>query len=222
MRQYFERLSMLATGVTVLAMFGGIVAFSRLESRLEDNELLLLGVGSALGSVTVYRLISRGLHHGFRSSQVVRRLVLGRSFLEGTWVGHYIAKDTERYTVEFVRQQDGEILLSGYELNEDGSPRADWTSEVAFLDPRAERFRYLYSCDVYERNNQHSGIGMFKVLRSDRGVAEGLVGYAVDMIDAEKDSNREVKISDKVLNLEDAFRRAKELFPSANRGGVGP
>lgn len=212
MREYFERLGFLAAGATVILMFGVASAIFSLKENVSTSDRALLTLVSALASPAVFRGLSQLLFYTFQKNQWLRKKILGRSFLEGTWIGYYRCNDTDRFTVEHIGQETGEILLTGFELEADGTPRADWSSKAAFYDPRSSSLRYLYSCDVYERNNQHSGIGMFKVVYSETGAADSLVGYAVDMIDAKKDPNTEFRISERRLSIEAAYEAAKERF----------
>jgi hypothetical protein len=171
------------------------------------------GVVAALGSFAIYRLILMAFLWVFGKSQWIRKKILGDGFLEGTWVGHYELNGLHRYTIETISQRNADTRVIGREFDHNGATRAEWSSEAAFVDLRRERLMYVYSCDVYGRPHQQYGLGVFKLVKSAANrPPDRLDGYAVDMIDGQKDPNTEHKISDQIVTTKKALAKARSIF----------
>ena len=56
-------------------------------------------------------------------------------------------------------------------------------------------------------------LGFFKMIKpSKKQPPNVLDGYAVDMIDGDKDTNQEHKISDDIIDTEIALEKARKIF----------
>ena len=199
--------------MTVTAMFSLLLWIAPLVQPLASTQkIVAIGVG-VLTSSGVYRLIASTLYELFQRILVVRRLLLGRNFLEGTWVGFYVHHGQPRYTVEFFDQESGELKVSGREFDSSGKTRIGWESYACNIDDASDRLIYSYSCDIYAVSTQRQGIGVFKLLRTHkRKAARALDGYSADLIDGKKDPNFEHKVSDKRIPDAEALFKAQEIF----------
>jgi hypothetical protein len=213
MIELHERVAAWAVAVTTSVIFP-ILVF--LVPRVQS-----LGLSTKFASVAAAALSSFGLYKGvveamfwmFGKVQLIRRLLLGSAFLEGTWVGHYVRSGLHRFTIETIDQRDGETRIEGREFDENLKTRADWSSESCFVDVRRGRLIYVYSCDVYDTNHQQNGIGVFRIVQSRKGEPrDKLDGYAVDMVDGQKDPNTEHRISMDFVSDADALKQAKAIF----------
>lgn len=208
-----DRFGVWATTITVAVMFSLLLWISPLVQPLASaQKMASIGVG-VLTSSGVYRLIASILYGLFQRSLFVRRLLLGRDFLEGTWVGFYEHQGQSRYTVEFFDQESGELKISGREFDGSGKTRIGWESSACNIDDACDRLIYSYSCDIYAVSTQHQGIGVFKLLRTHRRkAAHSIDGYSADLTDGKKDPNFERKISNERIPDIDALYKAKQLF----------
>ena len=168
---------------------------------------------SGLATYGVYKALSGGLLWLFTKNQKLRKLILGKAYLEGTWVGHYQDGNELRLTKEFIDQSTGETLIHGREFYGTGATRANWTSDTVAIDLRKMQVVYAYTCRVIDRKNVQEGLGVFSMIVQASGEhASILDGYAVDLIDGERDPNKEHKISDSEVTDEKAFSEAKRIF----------
>jgi hypothetical protein len=213
MIELHRKLAAWAVAVTSAVIFPVLVFLVPMVASLDLLGKLASVVAAALSSFGLYKGVVAVMLWMFGRLQLMRRVLLGPAFLEGTWVGHYARNGLHRFTIETIDQREGETRIEGREFDENLKTRADWSSESSFVDVRHGRLIYVYSCDVYDTRHQQSGIGVFRVVRSRKGeLRDKLDGYAVDMVDGQKDPNTEYRISTAFISDADALREAKEIF----------
>lgn len=208
-----DRLSWAATAATVAVMFFAIVGLQPLILALQPLSIVVSGLAGVVASLGVYRLLSSALLWLFGRSLRLRELILGRGFLEGTWIGHYQHQAQHRFTIEFIDQSSGSTVIHGREFDADGRTRASWSSDAVSIDLGRMQLIYAYTCKVFERTHVQEGLGVFAMVRESSGTAPTkLDGYAVDLIDGDRDPNTEYKISAKPVTDTDAIAAARRRF----------
>jgi hypothetical protein len=208
-----DKLSWMATAVTVGIMFSTIVWLQPIILNLRPTFRYAAGVGAVIASVGVYRLLAEGFIWLFGKSIFLRKFILGTGFLEGTWVGHYLHEDQHRLTIEYINQTTGVTVIHGREFDAAGTTRASWTSDTVSIDVSRLQLIYAYTCKVFDRKHVQEGLGVFVIVcESAGGPPNKLDGYAVDLIDGQRDPNTEYKISNKPVSDADALNKAKRLF----------
>jgi hypothetical protein len=208
-----DRFGLLATTTTVGLMFAILIQVAPMLQPLASTTKVASIAISGLSSIGVYRLISSLLYDAFQGSLLLRKLILGKDFLEGTWVGFYKRNGVNRFTIDFFDQESGELTISGKELCDNGKTMAWWETYTTGVDSRTDRLIYSYACDIHEVKGQHLGIGVFKLLRTHkRKPAYAIDGYSADLVDGDKDPNYEHKISCKRIPDNEALERAKKYF----------
>ena len=208
-----DRLSWAATAATVAIMFFAIVWLQPLILAMQATSAIASGLAGAVASVGVYRLLSGALLWLFGKSLYLREIILGKSFLEGTWVGHYTHNDQHRFTIEYVDQSSGATVIHGREFDAKGKTRASWSSDTVSIDVVHMQLVYAYTCKVFDRKHVQEGLGVFAMVRESTGkAARKLDGYAVDLIDGDRDPNTEYKIEAKPMPDADALAKAREIF----------
>lgn len=149
----------------------------------------------------------------FKQSVKLRALVLGKAFLEGTWVGHYTRCGNHRFTIEYIDQSSGTTVILGREFDEFGKTRALWASDSVSIDTVRMQLVYSYKCTVFERKHVQEGLGVFRMVQqSADSAAQKLDGYSVDLIDGDRDPNTEHKVSDSIISDENALNAARQIF----------
>jgi len=213
MNDLSERISGLSVTAVSAIIFVGVILLAPLLTSAAPSQQLTAVLATALTSFGLYKLFAGCIRWVFGHFQSVRKLLLGRYFLEGTWVGHWIHEGSHVFTVEVISQKKGAVKVVGMQFGEDGKTQADWSSEIAIADRQKERLVYVYDCDVYRTKHQQNGIGIFRLVRSSNRAAPNVLdGYAVDMVDADKDCNTEYKISDDEISTETALTEARKKF----------
>lgn len=210
----FDRLAALSTVLTVTLMFFAIGFVAPWVRELPIPQAVAAWAGGAVISLGSYKLIASGLFTIFQRSLWLRKFVLGTSFLEGTWVGHYVHQGMHRFTKEFFDQESGTTKILGREFDDKGATRARWHSDAVSIDIENMQLVYTYTCDVFESKNQQQGFASFTlVVPRKRAPANVLDGYSADLIDGDRDPNKEYKISDGIVSDEDALKEARRIFP---------
>jgi hypothetical protein len=209
----FDRLAAFAITLTIMLMFSAIGLLGPWIGTLPLPQTVALGAATVLASLSAYKLIAGGLFAVFRRSVRLRRFVLGPSFLEGTWVGHYERNGQHRFTIEVFDQEDGTTRLQGREIDYGGATCASWHSDAVSIDLATRRLIYAYTCDVYGRSNQQQGLAVFNLICPKKGKPPTILdGYAVDLIDGDKNPNKERKISDGITTDDEALIEARRIF----------
>jgi len=207
----------LTTTSTVAVMF---LAVTRLAPWLQQRSAAQGIAAAAVGTATsfgIYGLIGKGLSLAFRKVRTLRKLMLGAQFLEGTWVGRPGSAEEERFTIEFFdqsaidRQSSSDLRINGCMCRADGTILATWQSEAAaIIDSR--RLVYAYTTDM-RAQHKHQGLAEFTLLPSAPGrAAHEMEGWAADLTNGHKDSNREYKVADSRLSDAEALREARARF----------
>lgn len=208
------RIAALAVAATVSGMFFVLLYLVPILRHYGTGIALFASVVAALSGAGLYRAASAALWKSFRTSLTLRKWMLGRNFLEGTWVGHYERGGQSVVTVEFHSQANDIMEINGHEIDTDGNLISQWTSYAAALDARGTSLIYAYHCDVMWRQGSHDGVAKFTLRRRDeRSAAVELLGYAADLTDGKKDTNRQYKVSDTIIEDKDALEQARRLFP---------
>lgn len=194
-------------------MFLAVIWLQPLLSGLPLGFGFASALAGAVVSLGVYRFLSAVFQWLFSKSLWLRRLILGKSFLEGTWVGHYVHNQLHFFTIENIDQATGQTQINGREFDQSGKTRASWSSDTVSIDIEKMRLVYAYTCTVFHRKHVHEGLGFFSLVReSTEAAPTKLDGYAVDLIDGDRDPNTEHKISDDPVADDEALKKAKEIF----------
>jgi hypothetical protein len=208
-----RRIAGWVAGATGSATFAAMVFLAPLVSSADLSTKAVATLTAGLSSVTLYKILSWGFNWLFCKIRFIRKLLLGKAFLEGTWVGHYKRDGHSRFTVETIDQREGETRISGREFDHDSNTLANWTAEAAFIDVRGESLVYVYACDVYATSHQHKGVGVFKLLMPQaQGTVDQIDGYSVDILDNPKNTNKEFRIDSEIRGDAAILAEARRLF----------
>lgn len=190
-------LSVISGFAATFTVSAAVLGIGKLRPAIAEMSLLAtLGAlaGAAIGSLLVYSLILRALTSLFSNVRFIRRLILGKQFLEGTWVGGYYVGADWHVSIEQIDQTGEEISITGRQIDPTGRLHAKWRSTSAALDPHGKLLCYSYDCEMIATSKVHRGIGIFDVVPVERGAPVQLDGYSMDTTDGEADPNTEHKV----------------------------
>ena len=208
-----DRLSKLATAATVSVMFFSLMWLQPQLLALSTSYFVAGSLAAGLAAAGIYQLLVNSLLLLFGKYQPLRRLILGKAFLEGTWVGCYVQESQRRFTVEHIDQTSGMTVIRGREFDSTGKTRASWSSDTVSIDIVRMQLVYAYTCKVFDRKHVQEGLGVFAIVCELPGEpARKLDSYAVDLIDGDRDPNTGHKIPDTETTDEFALSKARELF----------
>jgi hypothetical protein len=165
-----------------------------------------------IGSAAFYQLLATALRWLFDQIRVIRKFVLGREFLEGTWIGSFDQSPKKRFTVEHFEQTVDGVVIRGYAFTESDALYADWISRSVTFDSTLGTLTYSYDCNVLDSKTSFQGIAFFNVQRATpRKPPHAMTGYSADLIDGARSTNLETKLSDRQVDLIEARQAAKQL-----------
>ncbi|NJL18607.1 MAG: hypothetical protein HC938_17070 [Nitrospira sp.] len=142
-----------------------------------------------------------------------QRLILGRIFLEGTWVGCVRTPNGPTITIEFIDQASGQTIVRGRQFDPQGNSLASWTSESVLIDTGRLTLSYAYLCDVFSKSSSHQGLASFAmIVQAPDHSPSKLDGYSIDITNGSRDKNTEFKLADTPMDDTNAIAEAKRLF----------
>jgi hypothetical protein len=198
------------TGATVVVMFYFIrYVVPQLIFSPTIDHLLKPGV-SLLSAVGIYKSLAFLLLSTVRRWNWVKRLLLGASYLNGTWTGKFNAKGETIYTVEHFEQTLSSLKIRGQAFHADGTSYGYWNSISETVDEVSGLLTYTYNCDLNSDKGSFQGLGVFHFERADEKSAPTMLrGYSADLVDGKRSENREQKISENLVPFDEAFAKAK-------------
>jgi hypothetical protein len=173
----------LLASTTISIMFVIIVS---LAPRLRGASVYVPALGVAAGflvSTGTYRLLAIALRWLMEQSYRVRALVLGPSYMSGTWIGWFRGHSGElRYMIEHFNQDLDSMVITGHSFHADGSAHGQWHSEAVALDARKGSLTFTYVFDRLSGSRSLAGIHASLLERKSpskppyayRGLAHGL------------------------------------------------
>jgi hypothetical protein len=168
--------------------------------------------GRFIGSAAFYQGIAWLLRWVFDHLLFLRKLVFGKEFLEGTWIGSFGTGADRRFTIENFEQTIEGIAVRGYAYTDTDVLYAQWISKSVTFDVPAGTVSYSYGCDLLASKSSHQGIAFFNVQRVNANKPpHGMIGFSADLIDGVKASNTETKLSDEQVESAIALKAAKRL-----------
>jgi hypothetical protein len=179
---------------------------------------------SGLISFGIYRLFAAVLLSLMRNVRIVKRLILGRQYLEGIWAGFFVGHNNAvRLFVETFEQDMESLVIRGRAFKEDGSYHGSWLADNATVDARRAKLSYHYEADVVGNTFINQGIASFDLQRpAPHKPAVQMTGYSSDLFSPDKLIAFEEKIKDSTMFEAPAgFEAAKRVFEKyRNLAGV--
>jgi hypothetical protein len=213
------RFHLFVSTLTVTIMFSVFVYILPRFGPINDlNHLYKLIIGF-LGSVGTYKALTSGLLGLFDKFIFLRKRILGSQYIEGTWIGCYInPAGQKRFTIEYFEQTLDRVIIRGQAFTESGEPYGQWLSRAVTVDAEQGALIYAYDCDIHSSNTSFQGIAIFHFERENiRKPPTILNGFSADLVDGVRSANREYKISDTRIDMQEAFKKAKGRFASYGR-----
>ena len=200
------------TTATIIVMYFIIIKLVPALDNFQDGAAYLKHIVSILSAFGVYNLLAKILSTAARNWKWLKKHLLGSSYVDGTWAGKFTTDNNEeKITVEFFEQTISSLTIRGEAFNSDGTTYAQWTSVASSINAIDGVLTYTYTCDSNVEYSTFQGIGVFKFERKGAHLPPIFIkGYSVDIKDGVKFENREKKISDDLLELEEAYTRAKQ------------
>jgi len=179
--------------------------------KIQDEKYEI--IAAILSATGLYSILSVFLNYLFNRVKLLKRILLGDKYLEGTWVGVFEGKSGQkRYLVEIFKQSLERLQITGESFDENGNVLGRWNSETTSIDNIKAVLIYSYQCDLLARKESYHGMAKFNIHQEEKSkVPNVLRGYSTDLIDGKRQNAFESKLSNNELDVTNAFERAKKL-----------
>lgn len=169
-------------------------------------------------STTFYKIIFKTLLFLCGKIRCFKKLLLGKYYFEGVWIGYYNIDGTNEYYYEIFEQDLTELKIFGECFDEGKNLIGEWTIVHPNINIFDSKFTYYYEMNDSASNNVLLGYSRASIQWDKHGYPEKLVGFAVDSSSLNKQqyvSVRKTKI-DSVENWrnENFWNEVKELSRS--------
>lgn len=212
-----EKFNTLLVGTTVSIMFLVIVSLSPDLHTAGVRHPILGFIAGLLLSAGAYRLLAIVLRWLMKRSSHTLSLVLGPSYMGGTWIGWFRGHSGElRYMIEYFNQNLDSLSITGRSFYPDGSDHGYWESEAVALDSKKGKLTFTYVFDTLSRDKPLLGIHS-SILERKSGTKPpyGYNGFAHDLNDSTRIGVRSKKLSRKFISSKTALESAQQQFLNA-------
>lgn len=171
-------------------------------------------------SLGFYRGIFKTILFICNHFQVFRKLILGKAFFEGTWIGYYKYKEEIHLTYEIYHQSIDELYVYGrsFDLNEKNI--SSWSIVEPYINLQKSQFSYFYEINDSEISDFYMGYATSTIIFDKYNKPYRFDGFAVDGDDSCKQffiSIKESDSPDKYLNNQKyLLKKAYELYKNEN------
>ena len=167
-------------------------------------------------SLSFYNLVFKCILLICEHHRILRKLILGETYLEGVWTGFYIYKNTINFYYEICYQSMKNISIIGKSFARNDNYICSWT----ILEPRIDidESKLLYCYELIEEKSPNTlsmGYAKATIFRDKYKKAIRIEGFAVDSDDNERQIFISEKASDdpyKEINLTELLQMSQKIY----------
>ena len=196
---------------TTLVVFS---LWTQLTSHISEHPILSV-IAASIISLGIYRMLTFVMLSIFRKIPAIKRWILGAYYMEGTWVGFFIAHDnTPRFYVETFEQDINYLIIRGKAFKENNTYHGTWIAENTDIDAKLGKLTYIYNSDVIGNSHINPGMAVFTFDRNSKdSPPDRMIGFSSDLYDPKKLKSIGKKITDNTtLPLNEALEKAKGIY----------
>lgn len=167
------------TGI-IFAVWGELQPIATSYTGVKSIFSVLIGAIVSLGT---YEFVLEVAENLAVNIQPLKKLVFGRSYLDGVWVGVYLGVDgTPRYYIEYFEQDFDSLIIRSKCFYEDKKYKGDWKSTNVAIDEERGELYYTYNVTTIDTGIQTIGFATFTFDRKDKSTPpERLIGFSSDL-----------------------------------------
>lgn len=191
MKPYNRFYSVVITITTMIMYF-----LWKFIGSINTGNIIIVSVIGGLSAYGTYKIVYKIIGAIINSSDKIKKIALGKYYLDGIWVGVYLGVDNNpKYYIESYYQDFEKIAVSGRCYNTDYSYKGSWNSKDVILDKN--KLIYNHATEMINNNFINIGESTFDILREDdRNNASKLIGYSKDLFSDKKFKSIEIKYCD--------------------------
>ncbi|WP_286335374.1 hypothetical protein [Bacteroides caecimuris] len=162
-------------------------------SSVQPNSMIASLIITFVLSLTFYRAVFELLLFMSKHILFIKKLILGKYFFEGVWIGFYIVNDEVEYYYEIIEQTFDETTIKGIAFGEDQKSIGEWTISNPNIDISESKLTYYYEMNDISADDITLGHSRATIYWK-HGHAFRLFGFAIDNFSAQKQCYTTVKV----------------------------
>jgi len=145
-------------------------------------------------SLSFYKVVFEIILFLCKHLTVFKKLLLGKYFFEGIWIGFYTVNGEIEYYYEMVEQTLDDMVTKGIAFGEDREYIGYWTIINPNINISESKLTYYYEMNVSSAGDITLGYSRATVYWNKYGYAYREVGFAIDNFSDQKQDYIAVKI----------------------------
>lgn len=178
-------------------------------------------------SLSFYKLIYNLLSFSSNNCRQIRKIVFGKYYLEGLWIGFYIYNGVAELCYETIEQTLEHTVLKGRGFDMEGNYISSWIAIEPIINIEESKLTYYYELNELNCDDIAMGLARATVEWNRRKKACRCEGFAIDGETTKKQFFLSIKESDNEYNVQDSdlilqnsiINRAKEIY-KANKNFI--
>lgn len=211
----FNSFVVTATTIIMYVLWLGIKKYVDVNS----DWIVLITILTAATSLGFYRCVTNILKWLFQKFRFIKKIILGDSYLEGTWVGFFASNDGSiRYLYEIYEQDLDGIVISGHSFKMNKEFHGKWNVSMPCVDLKNRKITYCYEADMIKNLFINPGIASFTMKKSKGSkYYNKMQGFSSDLFYPGKLWAIEEKIKDEFLTDEHFILQMAEQIYQENK-----
>lgn len=163
---------------------------------METNNFIINFIVTFLVSLSFYKLVFHLILVICKKTRFIKKIVLGKNYFEGLWIGYFIVGSKVEYYYELFEQDLEELTIKGRSFNPNKELTGEWTIHKPIVNVSDSKFTYYYEMDVANSNDVTLGYSKATIYWNKFSLPKKLVGFAVDKYSSEKQPYVSIKVCD--------------------------
>lgn len=167
-------------------------------------------------SISFYRLLYKLGLLLCEKNDLIKKLILGKNYFHGIWVGFYIYKDVPTLYYEIFDQTVEKLTITGRAFDIEGNYKESWMIVDPYINVEESKMSYYYETTETDNNSINIGFVKANIVFKKQTEAIQTEGFAIDSDDTIKvfffDMKTNCKVN-KIIKSKDFYN--KELYDKA-------
>ncbi|MCM1234176.1 MAG: hypothetical protein NC489_29075 [Ruminococcus flavefaciens] len=146
-------------------------------------------------SLSFYKMVYNFFLIICKKIRIVRKIVLGKSYFEGFWIGYYTVNSNVEFYYEFFEQDLEELTIKGKAFNINKKITGEWTITNPTINVSNSKFTYYYEMDVASSNDVTLGCSKATIYWDKFSYPNKLIGFAIDNCSLSKQPYVSIKVN---------------------------
>lgn len=171
-----RRFSIIVYGITGLFIFGVWHFVQESDSGFFETVLIM-----TICSTLAYDVVFKIVFHIVGKITFVKKLVFGRYYLDGYWIGYYKTydennKEQYKYLCEHIEQNVAFTRVHGVSYFECGKISTTWHSYDINFNKEMDRLVFCFESERYRYNHISHGFTISNIIERNNGIPNVIVG----------------------------------------------